>query len=74
MNGYGTIDRMYRPLGIGTIKPDKAGLPTVIFTATAVQGGFDGFQRLVELDKVEYRAFTEEIGGAKFAGDVWKKG
>jgi cold shock CspA family protein len=73
MNGYGTIERMYRPLGIGTIKPNKSGGPTVIFTTAAVKGGIDGFQKLVENDKVEYRVFSEDIAGAKFAGDVWKR-
>jgi hypothetical protein len=78
MNGYGTIERMYRPLGIGEIKPNigpaDVGLSqNVVFTANAVQGGVDGFQRLVENDQVEYRVFNDDIGGTKFARDVWKK-
>jgi cold shock CspA family protein len=73
MNGYGTIDRMYRPLAIGTIKRDDATVVDVIFTASAVQGGIDGYHRLVEGDKVVYRLFSDEIAGAKLAADVWKK-
>lgn len=78
MNGYGTIEKMYRPLGIGEIKP-KVSPPNVgasqnvVFTASAVQGGVDGFQRLVESDQVEYRIFSDDIAGVKFARDVWKK-
>jgi|RhiMethySRZTD1v2_1073278.scaffolds.fasta_scaffold02292_3 hypothetical protein len=75
MNGYGTIERMYRPLGIGEIKP--SGPPPVpqniVFTASAVQGGLDGFQKLAENDEVGYRVFSEDIAGVKFARDVWKK-
>jgi len=78
MNGYGTIERMYRPLEIGEIKP-KVSPPNVgasqniVFTARAVQGGVDGFQKLVEGDQVEYRVFSDDIAGVKFARDVWKK-
>ena len=71
MNGYGTIERMYRPLGIGTIKAgDKSH---IIFTPSAVQGGADGFDKLVENDQVWYQRFSEDIAGAKFASDVRKK-
>jgi hypothetical protein len=73
MNGYGTIEQIYRPLGIATIKPGDPNIPTVIFTASAVQGGPDAFQHLREKDKVDYRVFADDIGGAKFARDVWKK-
>jgi cold shock CspA family protein len=72
MNGYGTIDRMYRSLGIGTINPQEGG-SKIIFTVAAVKGGADGFQSLIEKDKVEYRVLEENIAGAKFAVDVWKK-
>jgi hypothetical protein len=71
MNGYGTIDRMYRPLGIGTIKAqDKSH---IIFTPSAVQGGAEGFDKLVQNDKVWYQIFGEHIAGANFASDVRKK-
>ena len=40
---------------------DKPGEKTVIFTAAAVQGGGEGFQKLVESDKVDYRIFKENI-------------
>jgi hypothetical protein len=73
MNGYGTIDRMYRPLAIGAIKRDGTPVADVIFTASAVQSGIDGYHRLVEGDKVLYRLFSDEIVGAKLAADVWKK-
>jgi hypothetical protein len=48
MNGYGTIDRMYRPLAIGTIKRDQTTVADVIFTASAVKGGMDGYHGLVD--------------------------
>lgn len=73
MNGYGTIDRMYRSLAIGTIKRDQTPVADVIFTASAVQGGMDGYHGLVEGDKVVYRLFADEIAGTKVASDVWKK-
>jgi hypothetical protein len=70
MNGYGTIDAIYRPLGIGIIKNEKG--ETVIFTANTVQGGADGFQKLKEKQKVHYQVFkSENIGGNSIARDVW---
>ena len=73
MNGYGTIEQIYRPLGIATIKTGDPNMPIVIFTASAVQGGLDAFQLFHEKDKVDYRVFADDIGGAKFARDVWKQ-
>ena len=53
MNGYGTIETIYRQLGIGVIKKENG--EQVIFTAGAVKGGDAGFQDLTEGDKVHYR-------------------
>lgn len=61
MNGYGTIDRMYRPLGIGVIRPGDPGRPLIIFTKEAVQGGIDRYQSISEGDEVEYKAFDDVI-------------
>jgi hypothetical protein len=69
MNGYGTIDQIFRPLGIGTIRPG-GGDARIIFTANAVRGGLES---LVQENEVEYRTFNEDIAGVKFARDVWKK-
>ena len=71
MNGYGTIERIYRPLGVGTIKP-KSGGPLIVFTIAAVHGGLNGFNELIETHQIHYRIFEEEIAGIKFAADVWK--
>jgi hypothetical protein len=73
VNGYGTgtINQIYRPLGLGIIRPDKNSVAFVIFTATAVHGGLEGFQRLSEGDPVKFRLFSDEIAGARFASDVW---
>ena len=74
MNGYGTgsIEQLYRPLGIGTIKTKDGQPKLVIFTFTAVQDGQQGFQHLLEGDQVRYRVFQEVIAEATFASDVWK--
>jgi cold shock CspA family protein len=73
MNIYGTVVRMYRALGIGTIKPTKNVGNLVLFMTSAVRGGLEGFQQLIEDDQVEYRVFPEEIAGANVAVDVWKR-
>lgn len=71
MNGYGTVEKIYRPLGIGVIKSEDG--KQIIFTAGSVQGGEDGFEYLTEGDPVNYRTFDDEIGGIKIARDVWPK-
>jgi cold shock CspA family protein len=74
MNGYGTgsVEQVYRPLGIGTIKTQHGKPAFVIFTSTAVQDGQEGFQHLLQGDEVRYQIFQGEIAGATFASDVWK--
>jgi len=69
MNGYGTVETIYRQLGIGVI---KKGNSKIIFTAGAVRG-VDGFQELTEGDEVHYRTFSDQIEGVSIARDVWKK-
>lgn len=71
MNGYGTIEKIFRPLGIGIIK-NKEG-ERIIFTAPAVKKGADGFDNLTEGDEVHYKVFNEEVGNMKIARDVWPK-
>ena len=72
MNGFGegTIKRIYRGLGIGTIKPDRGG-EEIIFSSGAVKGGDRGFQDLGEGDRGKYHNYPETIGGRNFADDVW---
>lgn len=71
MNGYGTIERIYRPLGIGVLRTSDG--KAVIFTAGSVKGGNDGFQDLKEGDEVYYRLFDDKIENIGIARDVWKK-
>ncbi|MFT4121935.1 hypothetical protein [Bradyrhizobium sp.] len=71
MNGYGTVEKIYRPLGIGVIRTSNG--TTVIFTAGSVQGGDEGFQDLTEGDEVNYRLFEDRIETIGIARDVWKK-
>ena len=71
MNGYGTIETIYRQLGIGVIKKENG--EQVIFTAGAVKGGDAGFQDLTEGDKVHYRVFKDQIGSIGIERDVWTK-
>jgi cold shock CspA family protein len=72
MNGYGTgtINQVYRPLGLGTIKASDGVI--VLFLASAVRNGAEAFQRLAEGDKVKFRLFADEIAGVRFASDVWQ--
>jgi hypothetical protein len=74
MNGYGVVERVYRPLGIGVIKPNKENDPEVIFTIRSVKGGEDGFHEIKQGDNVNYEIFQEDFGGRKLARDVWPKG
>lgn len=71
MNGYGTIEKIYRPLGIGVIKNREN--KQIIFTAGSVKGGDQGFQDLKEGDEVHYRTFDDGIGEIGIARDVWRK-
>jgi cold shock CspA family protein len=73
MNGYGTIETIYRPLGMGIIKSVEQNKPNVIFTSASVQGGVDGFHQLVEGETVNYRTFQDAVGGHALARDVWKR-
>jgi hypothetical protein len=73
MNGYGTIEKIYRPLGIAIIK-SKKDESRIIVTPGAVRRGADGFDELTEGDEVEYRQFDGAVaGGVSIARDVWKK-
>jgi hypothetical protein len=46
VNGYGTgtINQIYRPLGLGIIRPDKNSVAFVIFTATAYTADWKAFK------------------------------
>jgi len=70
VNGFGTtgtIDRVYRPLGLGFIKPDNAA-PKVLFTTASVKNGMDS---VAEGVRVRFRVFPESIEGLTVASDVW---
>jgi hypothetical protein len=71
MNGYGTVEVIYRPLGIGVIK-NKNG-ERIIFTAGSVKGGDPGFQDIEEGEEVHYRVFNDKIDSIGLAREVWKK-
>jgi hypothetical protein len=46
MDNYGTVETIYRPLGIGVIRNKEN--KQIIFTAGSVKGGEQGFQDLEE--------------------------
>ncbi|MGY4509673.1 hypothetical protein [Bradyrhizobium sp. USDA 3650] len=71
MNGYGTVEAIYRQLGIGVIKKENG--ERIIFTAGSVKGGDQGFQDLEEGEDVYYRVFNDKIDSIGIARDVWKK-
>ncbi len=71
MNGYGNIEKIYRPLGIGVIRSSSGS--TIIFTAGSVRNGNDGFQDLIEGEEVNYRLFDDKIEQVGIARDVWRK-
>jgi cold shock CspA family protein len=71
MNGYGVVQTVYRPLGIGVIRNDNN--EEIIFTKTSMRGEDDGFRQITEGDSVAYRVFNDDIGGRKLARDVWKR-
>jgi hypothetical protein len=77
MNGYGLVEKIYRPLGIGIIRSKSKNddeSTTVIFTTGAVQRGSDGFHEFTEGDQVHYRLFDDKVDHMGLARDVWKKG
>jgi hypothetical protein len=71
MNGYGIVQTIYRHLGIGVIRNNND--EEIIFTKTSMRGEDDGFYQITEGDGVEYRVFSDDIGGRKLARDVWKR-
>jgi hypothetical protein len=73
MNGYGVVEQVYRPLGIGVIKPNDGTAPEVIFTTRSMKGGEDGFHEIKQGDVVNYEIFQDDFGGRNLARDVWPR-